>query len=100
MPQEFPFILTYPENLPIELLKKGHKQIYKLQFSLMTSMGVQSVLAYPKSGNPMLELPCKEKWHELFDYTSKTFIEAIPLKLNGHLVALKVLREAESEGWD
>lgn len=100
MLQAFPIILTYPENPPIELLKEGRKEIYKLQFSLMTSDGVQHVLAYPKSSGLLLELLCKEEWHELFDYTSKTFVEAIPLKLNGHFIALKILRKAETEGWD
>lgn len=100
MSDGFPLILMFPENLPLELLKKGRKQIYKLQFSLMSSDGIQHVMAYPKARDPMIELPCKEEWHELFEHTAKTFVEAIPMKLNGHFVALKILREAESEGWD
>ena len=100
MTEKFPIILAEPNCSPVELLKSGKKQIYKLQFSLFSSQGHLRVLAYPKIGQLMIELPCKEEWHKLFEYSAKTFVIAQPLKLNGHFIALKIFREAADKGWD
>lgn len=95
-----PFIIAYPKALPMDLVIEGKREIYKVQFSVFTTSKDQTILLYPKSGKPLIEMPSKDVWFNAFNKQDRSFAEAIPLTLGGHLVGINILRFADYSEWD